>query len=52
MIDRACISLNAKCNLNCSYCHFGNKKNNFKKEENEFEKDQLKKIIENILNYI
>lgn len=22
MIDRACISINNRCNLNCSYCHF------------------------------
>ena len=22
MIDRACISINNRCNLNCTYCHF------------------------------
>ncbi len=26
MIDRVCISINNKCNLNCRYCHFHEKK--------------------------
>lgn len=52
MIDRACISLNARCNLNCEYCHFGEKKNAFKRSENEFTKNQLMKLMENIISYV
>lgn len=27
MVTRACISINNRCNLNCTYCHFQEKKN-------------------------
>ena len=26
MVTRACISINNRCNLNCNYCHFHEKK--------------------------
>lgn len=26
MVTRACISINNRCNLNCTYCHFHEKK--------------------------
>ena len=52
MIDRACISLNARCNLNCEYCHFGQKKNTFNRSENEFKQNELSEIIQNLIEYI
>ncbi len=47
MIDRACISLNDNCNLNCKYCHFQDKMTN---KEN-FNIEELINIIDNIHRY-
>lgn len=52
MIDRACISLNSRCNLRCVYCHFGDKKNNEYSQANEFTKDDAKIFCTNLYNYI
>ena len=47
MIDRACISLNNKCNLRCRYCHFQDKQHDFI----SFGLPQLIQIVDNIHNY-
>lgn len=52
MIDRACISLNSKCNLRCVYCHFADKKNNENSAKNEFTTDEVKLICKNLEEYI
>ena len=52
MIDRACISLNARCNLKCVYCHFANKKNNALSRENEFTAKEAMIFCTNLYNYI
>ena len=52
MIDRACISLNARCNLNCSYCHFAAKKNNAHTKENEFTLDNVGVFCDNLHRYV
>ena len=52
MIDRACISLNARCNLNCSYCHFASKKNNQYTKINEFSVEEAKVFCGNLSKYI
>lgn len=33
MITRVCISINNRCNLNCKYCHFHEKKDSIKADE-------------------
>ena len=52
MIDRACISLNARCNLNCIYCHFATKKNNNNTKANEFNCEEVKLFCQNLYSYI
>ena len=52
MIDRACISLNARCNLRCSYCHFANKKNNNDSLKNEYSSNDILVFCNNLSNYI
>ncbi|MFW5983114.1 MAG: radical SAM protein [bacterium] len=52
MIDRACISLNARCNLNCDYCHFGSRKNKYNRALHEFTNQELDSIIDNIIKYV
>lgn len=52
MIDRVCISINSKCNLNCKYCHFGDKMNFKNSEQFEFSNYEIDKIIDNLINYI
>lgn len=52
MIDRVCISLNARCNLKCVYCHFANKKNNSASKLNEFGVKDVRVICANIYEYI
>lgn len=47
MITRACISINNRCNLNCTYCHFHEKK----KYIQEVEMDVIT-ILDNITSYI
>lgn len=52
MIDRACISINAICNLDCPYCHFGHKKNNANSMEYEFTNDDIYIFYKNLELYI
>ena len=52
MIDRACISLNARCNLRCVYCHFAKKKNNEASKLNEFTVEEVKVFCSNLYCYI
>ena len=52
MIDRACISLNSRCNLNCSYCHFASKKNNQYAKLNEFSVKEVEVFCVNLSDYI
>jgi uncharacterized protein len=48
MIDRACISLNNRCNLKCRYCHFADKSNI---KDSELTPDDVIKVIRNIADY-
>lgn len=52
MIDRACISINAICNLDCPYCHFGKKKNNEKSKLYEFSIEEIDTLVNNLETYI
>lgn len=52
MIDRACISINAICNLDCPYCHFGKKKNNEKSKLYNFNTPEVDLFINNLESYI
>lgn len=52
MIDRACISLNSRCNLNCPYCHFASKKNNDHTRLNEFSSEEVTLFCRNLEEYI
>lgn len=45
MVDRICISINNRCNLSCSYCHFHKKGIITDKEMNVFE------ILDNVKRY-
>lgn len=48
MIDRACISINNRCNLNCAYCHFHTpEKANFKAAEMD-----VYSVLDNIKRHI
>lgn len=47
MITRVCISINNRCNLNCKYCHFHEKKNSIKADEMD-----VIAILDNIMDYI
>lgn len=47
MITRACISINNRCNLNCLYCHFHEKK-----ESIHIGNMDIIKILDNIMAYI
>ncbi len=47
MVNRVCISINNRCNLNCKYCHFHEKKDAVKAHEmNVFA------ILDNIMDHI
>lgn len=52
MINRACISLNARCNLRCVYCHFAAKQNNQYTKLNEFTLEDIKVFCSNLYAYI
>lgn len=52
MIDRACISINSICNLDCPYCHFGNKKNNMNSAIYQFMPNEIDILLSNINQYI
>ena len=47
MITRACISINNRCNLNCSYCHFHEKKSAI--VSNKF---SVENVLDNIISHI
>ena len=47
MITRVCISINNRCNLNCKYCHFHEKKDSIITSNMD-----IFKILDNIRNYI
>ena len=47
MINRVCISINNRCNLNCKYCHFHEKKDSIKADEMD-----VFVILDNIMAYI
>lgn len=47
MINRFCISINNRCNLNCKYCHFHEKKEVIQTNEMD-----VFVILDNIMNYI
>ncbi|MBR1404638.1 MAG: radical SAM protein [Treponema sp.] len=49
MIDRACISLTSKCQLNCVYCHFD--KHIDKSDCADMESENLRTVLKNIKNY-
>lgn len=47
MVDRICISINNRCNLNCKYCHFHEKKDFIQKSSMD-----VLKILDNVIEYI
>lgn len=47
MVTRACISINNRCNLNCKYCHFHEKKDSIYTDGMD-----VIAILDNILQYI
>lgn len=47
MITRVCISINSRCNLNCKYCHFHEKKDSIIVDEMD-----VIAILDNIMDYI
>ena len=47
MVNRICISINNKCNLNCKYCHFHEKKEFIKEQEMN-----IYEILVNVKDYI
>lgn len=51
MINRACISLNHRCNLRCKYCHFSGKHPHASQDEMEFDSSEVQKVIETIAKY-
>jgi len=51
MIDRACLSLNYRCNIRCLYCYFANRKKTATADDFEFSPDEAVQIIDNITNY-
>jgi uncharacterized protein len=51
MIDRACISLNHRCNLRCQYCHFAGKHTSFEQDNMEFDRANVEVVVDNIAEY-
>ena len=47
MVNRVCISINNRCNLNCKYCHFHEKNDSIKADEMD-----VIVILDNIMDYI
>jgi len=52
MIDRACISLNARCNFKCKYCHFGCKVNSQTSSEGTMTSEDSKTAADNLIEYV
>lgn len=51
MIDRACISLNHRCNLRCTYCYFASKETMKQATKSEFSPVEAAEVIKNIVAY-
>lgn len=51
MIDRICISLNNRCNLNCTYCHFHEKYEKYKKTMIDSAPMDMLEILRNVKAY-
>lgn len=51
MIDRACISINSICDLNCRYCYFYERNVINTKCIDSFTKDEVVQILKNVSNY-
>ena len=49
MINRACISINNQCNLNCTYCHFHAPEKTAHLTESEMD---IYAVLDNIMNHI
>lgn len=49
MINRACISINNRCNLNCTYCHFHAPEKTAHLTESEMD---IYAVLDNIMNHI
>lgn len=47
MVTRACISINNRCNLNCTYCHFHEKKDYIQEDNMD-----VITILDNITSHI
>lgn len=47
MVTRACISINNRCNLNCRYCHFHEKKESIRTDDMD-----VIAVLDNIIQYI
>lgn len=51
MVNRACISINSVCDLNCKYCYFYERNVINTKCIEHFTKDEVIQILQNILQY-
>jgi uncharacterized protein len=51
LIDRACISLNNRCDLHCRYCHFSGKTESGSKRGADFSSAEVEGIVDNIAEY-
>lgn len=51
MLNKCCISINAKCNLACKYCHFYENENLDMTNIESLNTQKLDKILTNILTY-
>lgn len=51
MIDRLCISLNNKCNINCKYCYFYNRQDIELNNSHQLSTDECLIIINNVIEY-
>ena len=51
MIDRACISLNNRCNLRCQYCHFAGSLQDTSAADLEFSPGEAEAVVDNIAAY-
>ena len=52
MIDRACISLNSRCNLKCKYCHFGTKKGEVTNYKDDLTTIEIEVLADNLVDYV
>jgi len=52
MIERACISINAVCNMSCSYCHLQNHINTNDSKDYEFSSEEVRSAMQAIIKYV